>query len=161
MAALIATPVGTGVDVALASNGATATATSVYSLDSNYAAPGNAIDGLFPSAYPGIYHGDAANGSDLLTVTFNGAYDLSSVTVYGRTDCCSTRDSFTVSAYGANNALLATTTVDGSNANGGGTTAELNGVSAAPEPGTWALMIAGVGLAGFALRRRERGLLAV
>ncbi len=32
------------------------------------------------------------------------------------------------------------------------------GVTAAPEPGTWALMIAGVGLAGVALRRRRTGL---
>ena len=32
--------------------------------------------------------------------------------------------------------------------------------SAAPEPGTWALLMAGVGLTGFALRRRTRGALA-
>ena len=32
--------------------------------------------------------------------------------------------------------------------------------SAAPEPGTWALMMAGVGLAGFALRRGREGTLA-
>ncbi len=32
--------------------------------------------------------------------------------------------------------------------------------SAAPEPGTWALMMAGVGLAGVALRRRREGTLA-
>ena len=33
-------------------------------------------------------------------------------------------------------------------------------MSAAPEPGTWALMMAGVGLAGLALRRRRGGTLA-
>ena len=33
--------------------------------------------------------------------------------------------------------------------------ATVDPTSAAPEPGTWALMFAGVGLAGFALRRRQ------
>ncbi len=33
--------------------------------------------------------------------------------------------------------------------------ATVSPTSAAPEPGTWALMFAGVGLAGFALRRRQ------
>lgn len=32
----------------------------------------------------------------------------------------------------------------------------LDGVSAAPEPGTWAMMILGFGLIGFALRRRQK-----
>ncbi len=51
--------------------------------------------------------------------------------------------------------------IDDFNAPGGNDFAIDNiSVSATPEPGTWALMIAGVGLAGFALRRRERGLAA-
>lgn len=38
---------------------------------------------------------------------------------------------------------------------GGGGGVPANPVAAAPEPGTWALMITGVGLAGLALRRRR------
>ena len=37
---------------------------------------------------------------------------------------------------------------------------EMTGTSAAPEPSTWALMLAGVGLAGFALRSRRQVALA-
>ena len=40
--------------------------------------------------------------------------------------------------------------------NSGSLSIRVDGVSAAPEPGTWALMIAGAGMTGVAIRRRRR-----
>ncbi len=63
--------------------------------------------------------------------------------------------------YFAYNGVITSVVVDTSGANGvdeGGFAIgqlRFNDVAAAPEPGTWALMMAGVGLAGAALRRRR------
>jgi hypothetical protein len=144
VAEVVATQAGTGIDVALASLGATAVGSSSYPGTS---AASYAIDGNTNGEYPNIFH-SAGGINDMLTITFSSAFDLSGLTVFGRTGCCSNRDIYDVRFYGATNNLLYTQV--GASA--------FNGAHAAvvdvPEPGSLALIAGGL-LAAGALRRRK------
>jgi hypothetical protein len=160
---VLATQAGTGIDVALASNGATASALDQFVDGVHDAGPQNAIDGIYPTGFytsnPGIYH-SATNGG-LLTITFAGPVDLSSLTIYGRSDCCSERDVYNVRIFDISSQLLYSGTIDGSAALGGPTTVDFT--AAVPEPTTWAMMILGFAGVGFMAyrRRNENALLSV
>ncbi len=72
--------------------------------------PENAIDGNTAGNYHlnELFH-DRVIGSPL-TITFNSLQDLSSLQIFGRIGCCTNRDLYNVSFWGANSELMATYT---------------------------------------------------
>ena len=146
---VIATQTGTGTDVALASQGATASASSNYGGGDS---PAYAIDGVGPNNYPFIYHSGGADGSDWLLITLTQGFDLSSLTIQGRIDCCGSRDLY-------NYQLFNGTTLVGSGVLDARNEAHSASVSfapgAVPESASWAMMLGGFGLVGSAMRSRR------
>lgn len=155
IAEVIASQAGTGTDVALSSNGASASGSSVWS---SVALPENAIDGLFPRSYydtPGIFH--SGNGAgQWLDITLASAADLASLTIYGRTDCCNERDMYDVTLLDAGGHQVgAVLSFDNRNLAGLGNTQILDaGSGGVPEPASWALMCGGFAILGTTMRRR-------
>lgn len=153
---VIATQFGTGNDVALASAGATATASSVFGGANTL--PGNAIDGIGPSS-TSLYHSGYASGADFLLVTLAQAFDLSGLTLQGRNDSFGTRDYYAYQLFNGST-VVGSGTIDARNSNHSGTVTLAAGSvpvvpGAVPEPATWAMMVAGFGMIGGALRRRK------
>jgi len=146
-----------GTNVAYAGNMGTVAALNQYSAESE---PSNAIDGLYPRSYydaPGIYH-SMGTSLDYLNVFFGAPTNLASLTIYGRTDCCTSRDIFNVSILNARDEILYSGVLD-ARANGSATITFDQPVSV-PEPATWLMMLAGFGAVGAVLRRRQRALAA-
>ncbi len=83
------------VNVALASNGATASAPDSWS---SISMPGKAIDGSTAGNYGlgQIFHEGSNFTHDTLTVTLASAQELNGLTLWGRTDCCTNRDIYNV-----------------------------------------------------------------
>lgn len=129
--------------------GKTATATSVYV--NGPAVPSFAVDGDTRGDYPFIYHGDDYNAGDILTVDLGGAFDVTTISIFGRTDsCCGFRDNYIYTLFnGATQ--VGTGTLDARAT----AFATANLAGAVPEPASWALMIGGFGMVGGALRRRK------
>ena len=138
------------VNVAAASNGATAAGSAEYQ-NNGFATPNKAIDvntgGNYYTDF--IYHSGTTAGSQFLTVTFAAPTTLSSLTVFGRTDCCNERDRYNYEIFGANGILLASGALSG--VGGPGTVM----FDAVPEPESWIMLIAGMGLVGATMRRRR------
>lgn len=142
-----------GMNVAYAGNMGTVSALNQYSAESQ---PSNAIDGVYPRSYyqtPGIYH-SAGTAFDFLDVFFGAPTTLSSLTIYGRTDCCTERDIYDVSILNARNETLYSGVLDASQ--NGSATVTFDRPFAVPEPATWLIMLAGFGAVGAVLRRRPR-----
>lgn len=142
---------GTGMNVALASAGATASTTS-GSWDGS-STPGKAIDGAFSNlSFPNMYH-NAENSIGNLTITFASVSELDSFTVYGRADCCSQRDIYNVAFMGAaGNVLYTASSVNADNAQHMVNTVLPN--TSVPEPTSIALM--GLGLLGMVTIGRRK-----
>ena len=139
---IIARQTGTGTNVAL--NGTT---TSNGSYDGN-STPNKAVDGLFSNlSFPNMYHSSGTTGAFFDVVFSGGPVSLDSVTLYGRSDCCSYRDIYNLQFFSVDHRLLLT--INGINANNGTHSATV----AVPEPTTLALL--GLGLLGFAASRRK------
>ena len=138
----------TGRNVALSSNGTVATASTTYSWDS-YAQ--KAIDGQTANqTFPNMWHSGGYSMNDWLNISFSSAVNLDSVTMFGRSDCCSFRDIYSLAFIGADGRLLYTATLDASNGSHVGSIS-LN--ADVPEPTSVALL--GLGVAGLMASRRK------
>jgi hypothetical protein len=143
-------------NVALDSNGGVATAPNVY--PGGNATPGQANDGDLPYAQPydNLYHSGGTGPGNFLDITFANLATLASLTIYGRTDCCSERDIFTIDVLNATGGVLYSGTFNASGETHSATVSFDRPVgNPVPEPAAWALMLSGFGLAGAALRRRR------
>ena len=146
------------VNVALAANGGVATAPNLYH---PLSVPANANDGVFPQAFPFIYHSGTGGSTDFLNITFAGAHTLASLTIYGEGDpaCCSFRDIFNIDIRDAAGKSLYAGTLDAFNASHSASVSFTRPPGGAvPEPASWAMMILGFGLAGATIRSRRRAL---
>jgi len=137
-------------NVALSSNGGLATGSSTYDGTTPAA---RANDGNTGGSYGSgeIFHSGSPSGSEFLNITF-GAANLSSLSIFGRTDCCNDRDVYNVTVFNAAGATLYSGQLS---AVGQTATVSFDAAAAAPEPASWALMVMGFGLVGFAARRRS------
>jgi hypothetical protein len=149
---LLAFQTGTGNNVALASAGAVATGTG-GTWDAN-STPDRANDGNLNTEFytaPYIFH-PAAQGGTMLSIALSGPMSLQGLTIYGRSDCCSSRDLFTYKLLSATGATLATGELDARGTSHSASVA----FGAVPETASWALMLAGFGVVGLGLRGTRR-----
>ncbi len=125
--------------------------------------PDNANDGVTPyaqgyswpgSGLPGIFHNGMPSPGSYLDITFAAPVTLSSLSIYGRTDCCGSRDLYQVDIRNAGGHSLFNGQVDARNADHVGTLT-FDRSAGVPEPATWAMMIIGFGAAGSMVRRRR------
>lgn len=137
-------------NVAAALNGGTASANTGNWPGSS---PAYAIDGIINTVYPAMFHpASGQQAGAVLTINFAGAFDITKLAIFGRSDCCSSRDLFSYSLLDAGNNVVASGLLDARNANH---SASVTLASAVPEPATWAMMMVGFGVLGFGLRRRN------
>ncbi len=143
------------VNVAAAANGGTASGSPEYQ-NNGFATPGKAIDGVTGGNYYSdfISHSGTPNAGQYLTVNFSAPATLASLTIFGRTDGAGARDLYNVTIFGASNTVLYSGQYDARN--GAHPTLSFDAPApGVPEPQSWALMIAGFGLVGAAMRRRQ------
>jgi hypothetical protein len=98
-----------------------------------------------------MYHSAGSDSTQFLSVTFAVPTTLQSLTIFGRTDCCSERDIFNVTIFNGAKALYSGQL----DARGKSATVTFDAPSAVPEPASWAMKITGFGLVGAAARRRQ------
>lgn len=130
---------------------------SVYD---TFSSADKAIDGNTGGGYytDTIFHALGAGAGEFLEVSF-GPTTLSSLTIFGRTDCCTDRDVYNVEIFGGDK-LLYSGRLDATGA-GNSATVTFDAVSGAvPEPASWALLMTGFGIVGAAMRRRSNAVSA-
>lgn len=144
-------------NVAASLNGGTAVG-AVSGTWNSASIPAGAIDGIVQSTFnfnpgPGdvtMYHPTTAGGANALIVTFAALSDITKITIYGRTDCCSNRDLYNYQLLDAADTVVASGQLDARATNVASAV-----LPAVPEPATWAMMMVGFGVLGFGLRRRN------
>ncbi len=92
---VVATQTGTGNDLALSSAGATAIGSSNWGISS----PDFAIDGIAPNAFPFGFHSYENDYTSFLEISLFAPAELDSITLFGRTDCCSARDIYNLEVF--------------------------------------------------------------
>lgn len=123
-----------------------------------------AIDGnVSHTGHTGFYHSKTTGSSEYLQLDFGSATELSSITIFGRNNCCQSRDVFNVQLLDASdNVLFSADALDAQYhatapfSNKNFVTLDLSQVSAVPEPSTYAMMIGGLGLIGLLASRRKK-----
>ena len=130
-----------GNDVALAAT-ATATAPDQWSWKSG---PEKAIDGITAGSYGAgqIFHEGSPYTNDPLTITFNSIQTLSTIQIFGRTDCCTNRDVYRVTYFDDQGSAITSAVM-----NAGDVT------NVIPEPSTIAIFA--LGILGLASRRARK-----
>ncbi len=150
---VVAIEAGTGNDLALSSAGATATG-SIYG-PSPGSSPNFAIDGVGPTGFPNIFHSATAAATEVLTITLASASELTSLTLFGRTNCCSDRNIYNVSLKDASGIVLQSFSgLDATGSSDSGTVTLLDTSVPVPAPATLALF--GFGLVGLGWARRKQ-----
>lgn len=148
-----------GINVALASEGGVATASSVY--PGSVSTPDKANDGVTNGNYTNNcsnasggcgFHSAGTGPGEFLKVTLAAPSDITLLTIYGRTDCCTNRDSYSYKLFNGTQ-QVGSGLLDARTAHVASATFERETQSPVPEPASWALMIGGFGLVGSALRR--------
>lgn len=156
---VVALQTGTGIDMALASNGATAQAGGPDLTNWTTSNPAFAIDGIAPAAFPNMYHPGASNGPlENLLITLAAPTELDAIGVFGRTGGFSSRDIYNVLFYDMNGNLLHQVNNLDARGSSNSAFAQLpNTRTDIPEPGMLALF--GLGLVGirFAARGKRAG----
>lgn len=114
-------------------------------------APDKAIDNDTNGNYYGssrIFHSAGTGSGEYLLVTLAGAYNVTKLGIFGRTDCCDSRDHY-------NFELLNGETTVGRGTLNTEIASHFDSVSFVPEPAVWGLMVGGFGLLGAVSRRRR------
>ena len=109
VAEVIAIDEASGVDVARASAGAQVSASSVYQNNPDFAAA-KAIDGFAAPGRTGVspYYHSASTANQSLLITLAAPIDLEQLTIVGRSDCCASRDRYTVTLLNSGGQVIAT-----------------------------------------------------
>lgn len=137
------------VNVAL---GASAVGSSTY--DSTSTA-GKAIDGNTGGNFYSdtIFHSLGGGAGEFLQLSF-APTSLSSLTIFGRSDCCSQRDIYNVEIF-SGVTLLYSGVLNADTPTHSATVLFDAVGGAVPEPASWAMLVAGFGLVGASMRRRK------
>jgi len=146
-----------GDDVALSSAGATADAPDSWN-NNGCSIADRAIDGDTAGDWRDcqIYHEGNDFSQDTLTITLPSLTELMSIEIWGRTDCCWERDIYSVVFKDAQgNELYSIAQLDATGSREGVPGYASLPNTKVPEPGTLALLGAGLIGMGFARRRKK------
>ncbi len=142
-----------GTNLALAGNGGTAVSTSDYCACSPAS---KAIDGVRPATWPQIWHSGGPGWEQNIRVQLASPTNLFMVSIWGGGEPgFQYRDNFHLVVLDAANATLWEGNLDASGLGGQAISVEFL-APAVPEPASWMMLVAGLGLVGVALRRRAQ-----